>query len=225
MRGRLCPFGRNSKTADALGKVPCNGKVRGWGIILSMPCGQRKFQTEPGPSIGRLLTRHFNSAHEVPVPLLAWQCAATVLGSARPRVSNALLCRAQRRRPAVVRLNVLFGQVYESELVVAAKAARKNHGRAPEPPPPPVHRGPKAKANGVAPAQKVRTCLLMTDTDKSYNRHPSWVDMPVWAGGDATLSSCLLVAALSLPVPKRSNSVTPHAAWFSRLLTPVLPTF
>ena len=100
-----------------------------------------------------------------------------------------------------MRLTVLFGQVYESELVIATKAARKNHGRAPEPPPPPVPRGPKAKANGVAPAQKVRTCVVVIDTDKSYNRHPSWVDMPVWAGGDATLSSCFLVVALSLPVP------------------------
>jgi len=28
MRGRLCPYGRNFKIAEAVGKEACNGKVR-----------------------------------------------------------------------------------------------------------------------------------------------------------------------------------------------------
>jgi len=28
MRGRLCPYGRNFKIAEAMGKEACNGKVR-----------------------------------------------------------------------------------------------------------------------------------------------------------------------------------------------------
>ena len=38
MRGRLCPFGRNFKIAEALGKEACNGKVGGRRPPLLLCC-------------------------------------------------------------------------------------------------------------------------------------------------------------------------------------------